>query len=202
MTLARRISTITARMDVDRVIVACNAASAVLDAVESDLPMEGVIRHGVSAALADEGQNIGIVGGRRTIEEQVYGGPLRAAGRSVIECIAQPMSAHIEAGRLDGPRVEADLKKIMGPLKGVDALVLACTHYPAMKSAFASHVPSAQVIDPMDTLVQTMIREWQLERVVGSGRLDVGTTGSVEQMKSSARGAFGIELPFIRALEF
>ena len=62
--------------------------------------------------------------------------------------VAQPLSAHIEAGRTGTTQFQTDLARIVAPLRQVDALVLACTHYPAAGRWFAAALPGVRLIDP------------------------------------------------------
>jgi glutamate racemase len=195
--LAGRVSRVIGEMNVDAVVLACNAASAVLGDIDVSVPLEGVIRHGVSAALASPHQHLGVVGGHRTIEDQVYGRPLRDAGRVVIERVAQPLSAHVEAGRLRGEEVEAELEATVAPLAGVDALILACTHYAALTPLFKRALPGVLLMDPVVSLVPYIVEDWGLENERGSGALTVWTTGDPAQMQTSAKRAFGIHLNVI-----
>ena len=195
--LAERVSRVIGEMNVDRVVLACNAASAVLGDIDVDLPLEGIIRHGVAAALATPHHHLGVVGGHRTIEDQVYGRPLRDAGRVVIERVAQPLSAHVEAGRLQGEEIRAALDAIVAPLAGVDALILACTHYCALTPLFEQALPGVQLIDPVVSLVTHLVEDWGLEAEPGSGALMVWNTGDPAQMQTSARRVFGVHLDAI-----
>jgi glutamate racemase len=134
---------------VTHLVVACNAASTVVPRARfpAGLRVTDVLSHGVRASLSATG-TLGVVGGVRTIRSGAYTRPLRAAGRRVRSRVAQPLSAHIERGDLEGPGLEADLGAILGPLVGVDTLVLACTHYPAIRDAFSRFVPGAALLDP------------------------------------------------------
>ncbi|MCA9491689.1 MAG: aspartate/glutamate racemase family protein, partial [Myxococcales bacterium] len=101
--LASRVSEVVAGLGVDLVVVACNAASTVLGELDLRVPAIGVIEPGLEAALATEHRVLGLVGGERTIASGVWERPLVRAGRRVVARAAQPLSAHVEAGRLEGP---------------------------------------------------------------------------------------------------
>ncbi|HEY8269331.1 MAG TPA: hypothetical protein VIG33_00460 [Pseudobdellovibrionaceae bacterium] len=42
------------------------------------------------------------------------------------------------------------LQQILTPLKGYEALVLACTHYPAVSAQIQKFLPSTQLLDPAE----------------------------------------------------
>ena len=193
-------------MGVSHLVVACNAASSVLPRVEAacsrDLQprLQGVITPGAAAALLWPGV-IGVVGGRRTILSESYS--LALAGRTVIQRVAQPLSALIEAGKLDSPAMSDALNEIMLPLVDVDVLILGCTHYPAIASRFQALAPRARLIDPAAATLAVVEANWAPEFVgveVGSDRFL--TTGDSQAMRRAAKRAFGIDLPEIETTEY
>jgi glutamate racemase len=196
--LSERVATVVDMIAVDHVIVACNAASTILPKTPLSIPVQGVIEHGVEAVLATTLGRVGVIGGQRTIESGAYGQPLRAAGCTVWERVAQPLSALIEAGRLDGPEVVTQITDILSDLGQIECLVLACTHYPALVPLFERLLPGVLLVDPMDTLVTRTMECWSLDTQLGTGHSMVWTTGSIEQTRRSAKGAFGLDVGAIR----
>lgn len=154
--LADRLGRVVAALADDgctEVLLACNAASTVADRLGgAALPVEGIIGHGVAAVPADVDGLVGIVGGRRTIRCGRYQRALARSGRVVRGRVAQPLSAHLEAGRGATDGFRADLARIVAPLRGASALVLACTHYPAAADAFAAALPGTRLVDPAATV--------------------------------------------------
>ncbi|MBL9105676.1 MAG: aspartate/glutamate racemase family protein [Myxococcales bacterium] len=202
------------RRGVTHLVVACNAASTVLDhprlraLTRSGLPITGVIEPAITAALADPARAFGVVGGKRTITSQVYRRGLEIAGRRVLQRVAQPLSALVERGHTDGPEVRAEIARIFAPLRRVEALVLACTHYTALLPPIRAAVPDARIIDPAAATLAFVTRHWHLDRAVVPARTrpEPGalprpgtsdmflTTGDPEAMRRAARQAFGVEL--------
>ena len=201
--LARRLVTVARwlkrEQGVTHLAIACNAASTVLPAIDpkdETLPaMTGVIEHGVRAALRQTapGQSIGIVGGRRTILSGAYRRAL--AGRMVRQRVAQPISARVEAGDLDSDALRRALDGIMAPLRAVDLLILACTHYAALRPAFAERAPRAAIVDPAAELLAWAVDAWPLELAASDGAPDrVLTTGDAGATARAAAAAFGMAL--------
>ena len=201
--LARRVVVIARWLKreagVTHLAIACNAASSVLpkiDLADEALPeITGVIEHGARAALERTmpGQTIGVVGGRRTILSGAYRRAL--SGRAVRQRIAQPISARVEAGDMDSEGLRRELDVIMTPLREVNLLILACTHYPALLGAFAERAPGAEIVDPAAELLAWAVDAWELDSLATGGVRDhVLTTGDVEATARSARLAFGMEL--------
>lgn len=210
------------RRGVTHLVVACNAASTVLEdprlrALErSGLPISGVIEPALSAALATPARTFGVVGGRRTIASQVYRRGLALAGRQVIQRVAQPLSALVERGEIDSPEVRAAIARIFAPLLRVDALILACTHYTALLPPIRALLPATRIIDPTAATLEYVQRQWHLDRTRARGAsrtLVINphrspppgarpadpsdmflTTGDPHAMRRAAHLAFGVAL--------
>lgn len=63
----------------------------------------------------------------------------------------------VEAGVLEGPEAEAAVRAEIGPMleRGIDVLVLGCTHFPALRGVFERVAgPSVEVIDSGAAIAQ------------------------------------------------
>lgn len=172
------------------VVLACNAASTVLDELRLPVPVHGVIAPGVRAALGGPGR-IGVVGGVRTVESGLHAAALEAAGREVRAAVAQPWSALIERGLLSGPVVERAVDVVLHELGEVDRLLLACTHYPALAPLLARRCPGVVLVDPVETVVSDLEAAGLLG---GAGPLRVRTSGDPVATAAAARLAWGLDL--------
>ncbi len=193
--LADRIAHVSDRMaalGVTHLVIACNAASTVANASRI-AHTTGVIDHGVQAALATRASTIGVIGGARTVRAGHHRRQLQAADRVVIQRIAQPLSAAVERGRLDGPELRASVARILRPLRGVDALLMACTHYPALSPHFQRELPRATLVDPAAATLAWVEAHWPLEPAHSEDRFV--TTGSTDAMQGAAQAAFGVRIP-------
>lgn len=134
--------------DIKSIIVACNsAASAGLDYYKkkADLPLLGVIEPGVRAALQyTRNQKVGVIGTRGTIEsgeyEQVF---KKIAPQVEVYSQACPLFVLIvENGLIDAPEAKKVAEEYLSPLKekGIDTLILGCTHYPLMEEVIQETV--------------------------------------------------------------
>jgi len=187
----RRVLQAMVGQGVTHAVIACNAASTVLSVLgDVGIPVMGVIEPAIAMVSPALEGVLGVVGGARTIRSGLYRRALATPRRRVIQRIAQPLSAHIEAGRVGTPAFERDLGRILGPLAGADAILLACTHYPSAGEAFRRLAPRASLLDPAEAVVKTLIARWRLPR--GRGDLFV-TTGSPGELRRAARTAWGIE---------
>ena len=188
----RRVLRAMAGQGVTHAVIACNAASTILPELgEVGIPVMGVIEPAIAMVTPALEGVLGVVGGARTIRSGLYRRALATPRRQVIQRIAQPLSAHIEAGRVGTPAFERDLGRILAPLAGADAILLACTHYPSAREAFRRLAPRASLLDPAEAVVETLIARWRLPR--GRGDLFV-TTGLPGEMRRAARTAWGSDL--------
>lgn len=199
----RRIAANLAERDVSFLVIACNAASSVfkqdedgpflLSAHGTSLHATGVVAPTIRQCLQLKSGKIGVIGGRRTVQSGVYRRRLISAGYQVSQRVAQPLSARIERGDLDSPGMHRDLKRILTPLRCVNALVLGCTHYPAVAGAIRQHLPDIPLIDPARETMKVFTNWWRPG--CGSGEDEFVTTGDPGQMIRAAALAFRLNLP-------
>ena len=197
--LAGRLSAVVdelAERGSSEVLLACNAASTVVGKLGAvAIPVEGIIEYGVASVPDELTGQVGVIGGRRTIAAGNYRRGLARRGRVVLSRVAQPLSAHIEAGRTGSAEFRSDLAKILAPLRRVDALVLACTHYPAARRWFAAALPHAQLIDPAERLAAAIAERHPHTRSCAQvGPRVFLTTGDPGSMRRNASRAWGTAL--------
>jgi glutamate racemase len=151
-TRLRNVVTELARRGCTEVVLGCHSASTVAHLLDDcTIPVAGITDHALAALPDGLDGPIGVVGGGRTIASGVYRRAFAARGLRAISRVAQPLSAHIEAGRTATPEFRADLRRIVAPIQGAQALMLACTHYPAAANEFAAALPGTRLIDPAAT---------------------------------------------------
>jgi glutamate racemase len=192
--LAARVSRILGYM-VERgatsIVVACNAASTVLGLVEPPVPCVGVIEPALALVPPAFRGTLAVIGGARTIRSGIYQRGLERRGRTIVQRIAQPLSAHIEAGTTESARCAADLARILKPLRAADALLLACTHYPAIAARIAARLPNARLIDPAAAVVEHALATFPLPRTRAPDSLL--TTGDARRSRAAAQRAWGFD---------
>lgn len=192
-------------------VVACNAASTVLPGLRTTfekhgLLVTGVIERGVELVAGTRFRKVGVIGGRRTILSRVFPARLRSSEREVIGRIAQPLSALIERGELDSARLHAALAAILKPLKTCDALLLACTHYPAIAAQIRQHLPDCQLLDPAAATARYVEDHWQdhwrnENRPARKPVRMFVTSGRAAEVRMAASAAFGNRLSRIREMK-
>jgi len=156
-----------ARRGVKCAVVACNTASAVaLDGLERTMriPVIGVIDPGVREAVARTRQGrIGVVGTRATIVSGAYQRRLAAAAPGVrVFARACPLFVPlIEEGWASSPVTRRVAERYLAPLRAarVDTVILACTHYPLIKSVLGSVLGSRVALVDASGAVLSAVRE-------------------------------------------
>jgi len=155
---------------VKMLVVACNTASAValpaLEEMFAPVPVIGVIVPGAEAAVAAAPNGpIAIIATEGTVKGGAYVRAIEAHGRSV-PVIQQACSLFVsiaEEGLLEGDIAEAIAHRYIDPLltavpKPV-ALVLGCTHFPALKTTIAKIVgPDIRLVDSAETTAKAVAK--------------------------------------------
>lgn len=173
------------------VAIGCNAASTAIGDLRTNVPVFGVIEPAVEMVSKLRPEKLGMIGGRRTVMSGVHTRRFAENGIAVKQRIAQPLSALIEAGKIDSPELRAEAARIMRPLKNCTHILHACTHYPAAESVLAEFVsPTTKFIDPAAALARAIPAKY----LKGDGSDVFLTTGDAAAMRRSARLAFGVDI--------
>ena len=176
------------RRGATHICIACNAASSVHP--DSD-DVIGIIRHGVDALRRGRWPKIGLIAGRRTVHSRAYSRHLQ--GMDLRQRVAQPLSAHVEAGRLSGEHLSRDIRKIVAPIRASDAILLACTHYPAISGEIARHVDArCKLVDPAVEMAEWVVANWKPQPSAAADRWF--TTGDASAFRRSGRLAFQVDV--------
>lgn len=121
----------------------------------------------------------------------MYRRALANRGLGSISLVAQPLSAYIEAGRMASVEFRSELTRIVAPIRGAQALMLACTHYPAAAAEFAAALPGTELIDPADQAAAVIARMPAAN--APRSRIFL-TTGDVRTMRRSAHLAWNYRI--------
>ncbi len=185
---------------VKAIVVACNTATAhALPRLHQQyrIPILGVIEPGVEAALANpQAARIGIIATRGTISSHAYQHALalRRTGL-IIHAQATPLLVPlIEENWLDHPATRAVLLTYLEPMveKGIDTLMLACTHYPLLIPVLREILPpDVCLVDSATTCAEHLKRELTrldlLAAADSDGQLELHLTDLSDEFESLAR---------------
>jgi len=145
------------------IVIACNTSSAwASDYLKKEfpkIPIFEMITPAVEEVSKLHAQKIGIIGTPGTIKSRAYDKKLKNSSYKLkIYSQACPLFVPlIEEGMIDGKITEAIISKYLDPLreKKIEALVLACTHYPLLKREIEKIIDSGiKVINPAEALAK------------------------------------------------
>ena len=142
-------------------VVACNTVSSIsIEAIRKsvEIPVIGVIEPGARAAAAATRTNkVGVIGTDATVRSGAYTRAIRNVNDS-IEVFALPCPLFVplvEEGWTDGAIAELTAERYLLNMKGrgIDTLVLGCTHYPLLKDVLSNIMGEGVVL--IDSAVET-----------------------------------------------
>jgi len=187
------------RQGIDRLVVACNTASAVaLGELEArcPVPVWGVIDPGVATATrVTRTGSVGVIGTKGTIGSGAYQRRLQSAGLRVW-AQACPMLVHVvEEGLADSPEAEILVRHYLSGRPEIHALILGCTHYPLLRNVLERVVGAGvTLVDSAESTAETVSRN--LESAAprdGLGRVVHFVTGDAIAFAHTARVIGGVE---------
>jgi glutamate racemase len=150
------------------IVVACHTVSStaipVLKERFKGVPFFEVVTPSFKKALQlTRKKIIGLIGTRTTVESGIYQ-RLFAEVDPEIKLIANPaplLVPLIEEGWLNKPETRKIVKKYLIPLKmrGIDTLILGCTHYPLIKKVIAEKAGKRiKLVDPSEEVAEAVYR--------------------------------------------
>ncbi|WP_456431934.1 glutamate racemase [Thermosulfuriphilus sp.] len=146
------------------IVIACNSAASVATEVLKrrypKIPIFEVITPAVKKTVSVTHKKlVGVIGTRATIESGIYERKIKELAPDVrVFGQACPLLVPlVEEGWLRRPETKRIVRKYLQPLKvrGVDTLVLGCTHYPLLKGIIAAKMGRrVTVIDSSEELAR------------------------------------------------
>ena len=170
------------------IVVACNTATGaaiqILRENWPDMPIIGMEPAIKPAVALSKKAVVGVLATESTLHSDKYISTRDryAKGVKVVEHAGEGFVELVESARLEGPEVEAVVKKSLEPLleAGVDVIVLGCTHYPFLLPVMKSLAgPGVQFVDPAPSVAR------HLKELLESAGFSLGDTGFSIEIKSS-----------------
>lgn len=150
------------------IVIACHSASSVateaLKRRYPEVPIFEVVTPSVKKALeVTKKKVIGVIGTRATIASGIYERMVRERDSAVkVYGRACPLLVPlVEEGWLQKPETRSIVKKCLIPLKmrGIDTLVLGCTHYPVLKPIITAKAGRrVTLVDPAEEVALAVRR--------------------------------------------
>ena len=196
------------------IVIACSTAGALaLPAMRlafPNVPISGVVEPGARAAVEAAGAKavpmIGIIATEATIWSKAYEKAIHRR-RHHARLLLRPaplLVALVEEGRDENDAlVKLALQQYLHPLvqRGVDVLILGCTHYALLKPLIARTVgPQTVLIDSAQMCAEDVARRLQAPGLLrggpigGAGGIRCFVTDESPRFRSLARRFFGAEI--------
>ena len=149
-------------LNIDVLVIACNTASSyALPILKKylDIPVIGVILPGVKTALKEtKNKKIGVIGTTATIRSNSYKRLLLESDNS-LQIFQKPCPLFVplvEEGMLNNHIAKLVVKEYLDELinKGIDTLILGCTHYPLLKDTIKFLYPNIKIVDSSKATAQ------------------------------------------------
>jgi glutamate racemase len=152
------------------------------------------------AAEHTETSIVGVLATPTTFEGELYASVVErfAGGVTILQDACPGLVTEIEAGRGNGSEAKRILKHALEPMlaKGLDTVVLGCTHYPFAFDAIREIVgDSVRLIDPAPAIarrVDQLLTEKHIKNPRSSGgETRYFTSGDPDQMKARLQELLG-----------
>ena len=179
------------------VVVACNAASAAaLQYLRQTFPQVPFVGMEPAVKPAAEGTHSGVVGvlaTPATFQGALYASVVErfAQGVTLLQHTCPGLVAQIEAGNLDSSETRRILEDALHPMlaRGIDTVVLGCTHYPFVIPLIQEIVgTSVRVVDPAPAVARQVGRVLEARGLPHpdreEGEVIYLTTGDPEQLEA------------------
>lgn len=149
------------------IVIACNSASSAAYNTLLGFFREKAIFINVVDPLVDEVtrydlNKVGIIATKATVQSGVYQSKIREIRRNwTVSALATPLLVPmIEEGFIKGEISDAIIRNYLEheELADIDALLLACTHYPLIRSHIESILgPKVKVLDSIDVVTEQLV---------------------------------------------
>jgi len=161
-------------MDAKLIVVACNTASAAaLNSLRITFPkisfigMEPAVKPAAEISLT---RRVGVIATSATFQGALYSSVVERFAQDVIlfQQTCPGLVEQIEAGHLDSQKTRNILENALSPMieKGIDTIVLGCTHYPFVISLIKEIAGDGiRVIDPAPAVAR------QVNKMLKAGSL-------------------------------
>jgi glutamate racemase len=206
--LQQNVSWLDAR-GVEAIVMACNTSCAMGERFgwpETRAQVLDLIESAAVAVQRASLSSIGVIATMATARSGAYARKIqaRSPGARVVEVGAPELVPLVEAGKLHGDEPRSAVQRVCAQLpRDLDAVILACTHYPMLDEHFAAVLGDDVLrIDP--ALVQAE-RTFELATRLGvphgSGALACFTNGDLDRFRSSLAMLIGDLAPAVHHLE-
>jgi glutamate racemase len=149
------------------IVIACNSASSaayelLTEYIRKDIQIINVIDPMVELVLKRfEGKNVGLIGTKRTVQSDVYSRKIHEGKKNIqVHSLATPLLAPmIEEGFFNNQISQEIIAQYLSDesLLDIEALILACTHYPLIKNEIkAVFAGKVEILDSSEVIAKAL----------------------------------------------
>lgn len=188
--------------DVKAIVVACNTVSAhALPDIFAryECPIVSTVEPAVEAALkATKTGKIGVIGTDATISSGVYQRAIREKNPEIdVTAKSCPLFVPlVEQGMVGGEIVDKVVELYLTDMKGVDALILGCTHYPLLSDAIQKYLGAKVALvtcsDTMAAVVKEVLAVQGMTNLDSNPRTQYFATDAADRFDSLATTLVGL----------
>jgi glutamate racemase len=152
------------------IVIACNSASSAAyellrEYVRKDAHVINVIDPMVNAVIEGfPNQTIGLIGTKRTVQSGIYGQKVAEANAGInLKTLATPLLAPmIEEGFFNNQISHEIIAQYLSDpaLDGIEALILACTHYPLIREEILRYYDGNMTVLDSSVVVAEALKEY------------------------------------------
>ena len=159
------------------IVIACNSASSaayelLTEYVRKDIHIINVIDPMVELVMQSfAGKRVGLIGTKRTVQSDVYSRKIHEGKKNIhLSSLATPLLAPmIEEGFFNNQISHEIIAQYLSDpsLVNIDALILACTHYPLIKNEIkAFYDRQITILDSSEVIAKALKRHLEDERLL------------------------------------
>lgn len=164
------------------IVIACNSASSAAyellrEYVRKDAHIINVIDPMVDAVVRGfKNKTIGLIGTKRTVQSGIYARKIAEANAGIeLKTLATPLLAPmIEEGFFNNQISHEIVAQYLSDpaLMGIEALILACTHYPLIREEILRHYQGKMTVLDSSVVVAEALRNYlEKENLLNTGGL-------------------------------
>jgi glutamate racemase len=186
------------------IVIACNSASSAAyellkEYVRKDTHIINVIDPMVELVSKEfQGKNIGLIGTKRTVQSGVYNRKIEDARKgTALHSLATPLLAPmIEEGFFNNQISHEIIAQYLGDpaLNDIEALILACTHYPLIKKEISEfYKGNMKILDSSEIVAQALLAHLRSKNLLNTQQEATDhflVSDYTESFKTSARMFF------------
>ena len=205
---AVKICDVLLRQQCKVILIACNSASAAAyELVREYVGSKALVMNVIDPIVAHVGQHyagraVGLIGTKQTVGSNVYRKKIDDLAANIeLHALATPLLAPmVEEGFFNNAISESVIQTYLSDpaLANVEALVLACTHYPLIREQIAAYYQGrVDVLDPSETVaaaLRALLAAHQLLAPVQAPRHHFYVSDFTRSFEESTRLFFGQEV--------